>query len=525
MSNSGGLYDMLAQCAGLPTDRTLRNYTSQTSHVADGILYENLDTAQQVFDRNNSDCSEFDFRRHVTLAFDEMSTKGRFAVNHTTNEIVGVSRDAFERSIIEREFKDLGKTKEDDDDAEVLVPEPTKHFLAFMATTLSHDAKKQQIFVARYNVKKTQFDFLARRIKEILVALKNHGYICSWIGNDGAIECRTATKMLCTISARDILVDIFTPEELNGLSLDTKVAMQHPSPGCEDIKVVFGSDMPHWVKKFRNALTNKSRDLKFRGRYMKLKQVEKIWRDMESSGVATLRKYHFYNDHFELDSYKKMRMFLAAQITSQSCIEMIQEYCARESNDALLAHYDGMITLFHHVDRLIDIFNAYGGTQETKSFKFRNVENINHPKHRHITELFDALRVFEEWKEECGGLNKKFITRETYEDLKWLIFAVACFAALYLKTDLSNTLNQGRTGSDICEHFFALLKAGCPNPDPLMARQRASKVTAGNAVVEAHMFHTKKRTNTSGAEIDNEAYVADLPTRNTYKRRKVGDNK
>lgn len=49
--------------------------------------------------------------------------------------------------------------------------------------------------------------------------------------------------MLCTISARDILADIFTPEELNGLPLDTKVAMQHPSPGCEDIKVVFGSDI------------------------------------------------------------------------------------------------------------------------------------------------------------------------------------------------------------------------------------------------------------------------------------------
>lgn len=219
-------------------------------------------------------------------------------------------------------------------------------------------------------------------------------------------------------------------------------------------------------------------------------------------------------------------MFLAAQNTSQSCIEMIQEYCARESNDATLAHYDGMITLFHHVDHLIDIFNAYGGTQETKGFKFRNVEKINHPKHSHITKLFDALLVFEEWKEECGGLNKNFITRETYEDLKWLIFAVAFFAALYLKTDLSNTLNQGRTGSDICEHFFALLlKAGCPNPDPLMARQRASNVTAGSAVVEAHMFHVKKRTNTSGAHIDSEAYVADLPTRNTYKRRKVGDKK
>ena len=63
--------------------------------------------------------------------------------------------------------------------------------------------------------------------------------------------------------------------------------------------------------------------------------------------------------------------------------------------------------------------------EKTKSRKFRNVERINHPKHCHITELFGAMRVFEEWKAECGWLNKKFITRETYEDLKWLIFAVA----------------------------------------------------------------------------------------------------
>eukprot|EP00956_Cyclotella_meneghiniana_P040595 scaffold200067_cov91-Cyclotella_meneghiniana.AAC.1 len=181
-----------------------------------------------------------------------MSTKGRFAVNHTTNEIVGVSRDAFERSVIEREFKELANNNKEDDDLPVLVPETTKHFLAFLATTLCNDGKKQQIFVARYNVKKTQFDFLARRIKEILVALYNHGFICSWIGNDGATECRSATKIL-------------------------------------------------------NAFVNKSRDLKFRGRYMKLKQVEKVWRAMESSGVADMKKYYLTNDHFELDSYKKMR--------------------------------------------------------------------------------------------------------------------------------------------------------------------------------------------------------------------------
>ena len=434
MGNAGGLYDTLAECAGFPTDRNLRHYTSQTSHVADGILYENLDVAQQVFDRNNPACPDSDFRRHVVLAFDEMSTKGRFAVNHTTNEIVGVSRDAFERSIIEREFKELANNNKEDDDLPVLVPETTKHFLAFLATTLCNDGKKQQIFVARYNVKKTQFDFLARRIKEILVALYNHGFICSWIGNDGATECRSATKILCTYSARDILSETFTQEELAGLPLDTKVAMQHPSPGCEDVKVVFGSDMPHWVKKFRNAFVNKSRDLKFRGRYMKLKQVEKVWRAMESSGVADMKKYFLTNDHFELDSYKKMRVFLAAQITSDATIDMIKDYCDLD-NDAILEHYDGMIELFKQVNRLIDIMNAYDAEQTTKTYRKRNAHKINSPRHEHCFELLGILRVFEEWKEECGGLNKKFITRESYEDLKWLTLAVVCSASLYLKEE------------------------------------------------------------------------------------------
>ena len=80
---------------------------------------------------------------------------------------------------------------------------------------------------------------------------------------------------------------------------------------------------------------------------------------------------------------------------------------------------------------------------------------------------------------------------------------------------------KGHTGSDICEHFFALLKAGNSNPDPMVARQRASTVSAANAVVEANMFCNKRKTNTAGAKIDPSAYVAAMPTRNEYKRRKV----
>lgn len=126
-----------------------------------------------------------------------------------------------------------------------------------------------------------------------------------------------------------------------------------------------------------------------------------------------------------------------------------------------------MIELFDNVDRLVDIMNgaAY------KNGKSKDVELINTPRHRHIKELFDVLKIFEEWKAEsekrakeraqerkrekaqekakakakAKGASKKkvkgdgkgkkkevkkedkptFITSYTYEDLVWMVFGTA----------------------------------------------------------------------------------------------------
>jgi hypothetical protein len=63
--------------------------------------------------------------------------------------------------VIEREFQQLAANWSDS------VPEPTKYFLGFMATTLDANLPKQHIFVARYGMKKTQYTLVARRLKEI----------------------------------------------------------------------------------------------------------------------------------------------------------------------------------------------------------------------------------------------------------------------------------------------------------------------------------------------------------------------
>ncbi len=277
--------------------------------------------------------------------------------------------------------------------------------------------------------------------------------------------------------------------------------------------------MPHWVKKFRNALDSKSRELTFRGQKMKLKMVEDVWRATQSSG-ADVRTSNLGCDHFELDTYKKMRMFLAAQITSQSTIQMIRQYCDLD-NDANITTYEGMLELFDKVDRLVDICNAYDGNQITKVGKRRDVDKINHPTHRHIKELFEILRLFEEWKTECGGLNKKFVTWQTYEDLKWIVFGIASMGVLYMKEDGSVAMDQGNFGSDVCEHFYALIKGGNSNPDPMQARVGASVESSANATLEATMFRSKAKTNTKGACVDREAFTRELPTRNRHKRRKL----
>ena len=142
-----------------------------------------------------------------------------------------------------------------------------------------------------------------------------------------------------------------------------------------------------------------------------------------------------------------MRVFLALQIMSQTCIKMIRDYCENVENLADIKDYEPMIELFDKVDRLVDIMNGNG-------YKASNIELINKPRHEHVLELFGILRTFEEWKKECGGYTDKFITNYTHEDLVWMVFGVAAHAALYLKEDESNTMHQGRSGTDVCEHFF-----------------------------------------------------------------------
>ena len=146
-----------------------------------------------------------------------------------------------------------------------------------------------------------------------------------------------------------------------------------------------------------------------------------------------------------------MRVFLALQITSQTCIKMIKDHCECNDNIEVIEDYKPMIELFESVDRPIDIIMNGNGYKA----KNRNVELINKLGHKHIFELFDILCVFEEWKSKGDGkFTGNFITKYTYEDLVWMVFGVATHASLYLDEDGTKTMHQGKSGTDVCGHFF-----------------------------------------------------------------------
>jgi hypothetical protein len=77
MGYHGGLYDLLAKIAGLPCDRTLSQYKVPNSNDPDGFMYGTVMNEKNKFDRLFPNAKRKAWQRHVTLAFDSMSCKGR----------------------------------------------------------------------------------------------------------------------------------------------------------------------------------------------------------------------------------------------------------------------------------------------------------------------------------------------------------------------------------------------------------------------------------------------------------------
>ena len=534
MGYAGGLYDLVAESMGLPTDRSLNEYVIPSSNDADGIMYKNIRQDADLFEKNNPDLDPLHFSRCGIVSYDACSVKGRLVVGYHNHELVGYGHDAFEKDIILSELEEMTAAADDGFESEEhiaktaedaskkpSVPPLAKHFLVVIFTTISASAKHKHTFlVARYGLTSIDAMCLDKVLTEAYLALARDGWITVQVAGDGASENRSYNKLVATITARELFDGFYIDDFVEGLPLDFPIAFPHPDPYLRKNGVIIsiGGEMPHWGKKMRNNTCSPTRTLTYKGKTVELASMENVWVAMGDSDLTTasLRKYKFTWDHYRLNAYNKMRVFLALQVLSQTMIDMIKDYCKPVDEGGKggdIADFEPMIEIITAVNRLVDIMNGV----RYKNGKDKQVFLIDSPHHPHIFELFEILRLFEDWKEEAGGFTDKFITRQTYEDLVWMVFGVAAIACTCLEEDESLVFHQGRSGSDPCEHFFAMIKNINPNPTLQQLRQCSSKCAN---FIKSNLFSFKGKNNAAGAPKDHSDYMQPMMKRPKKQKKK-----
>ena len=186
-----------------------------------------------------------------------------------------------------------------------------------------------------------------------------------------------------------------------------------------------------------------------------------------------------------------MHVHLQTQITSESTCRLIDESLksgtCEFSEDELLPIREILISL----DQMINIMNAKSNHNGVKKMG----EKINNPKHCHLEELLSTLALFTEWKEEAGKFDERFIPTQSYKDLTWMIFSVVGISILNLKEDGTLVFDQGRGGSDCCEHHFGNICMRYGSANIHNCESATGKATASRSctfVAKAHTFLTVK---------------------------------
>lgn len=530
LGTSNGLYDLLAKAFGFPSGTTVAKYASPGAHEPDGVQYETLLQRQKIFDDKFPKADRLDWNRHGSLAWDSMYIRDGIVLDYHTLETLGFTEEFYSESVVRDQLRSLAKQvqvdtaapfdpisdtiaaeaaetgKEDAapaaaaaDDGSATYPGMGKHYLVFYFTTWEK-SNKMQFMAARYCLKSINSDILGPKVDEVLIALGVYGFIATSTGEDGAKENRTYLKSRATIKSRDFFSkheDVLGKEFIASLP-DLPMAFPHPLFG-DEIRIFIGGDMPHCIKKLVNTLEksgwkNHSRNLRKNGKKMSLQMIQRCW---EASGdslitTASLRKYRKRIQHFLKDSYSRLNVPLSVQITSLDSIEIINDNCEKPGIGGKDL-YAPLAELLEKMDRFIDIVNC----TRMNGSRYKGCEPIDAPSHNHVKELLDTSAYLESWRAECGGFTDEFITKETFEDLCWTVFGIVGVALTYLKEDKSRVMYQQRSGSDVCEHHFSMIRSGNVNPTIDACRQASAR---SNSAIDTHLFRTKSKANSGGAK-------------------------
>jgi len=160
------------------------------------------------------------------------------------------------------------------------------------------------------------------------------------------------------------------------------------------------------------------------------------------------------NEHFQKNSFSRMRVYLAMQVLSSKMVAII------DATQGILdpkktGTFSGIRELCRRLNRLVDILNS---TTEKAGIEF--IDRHDHPL---LEELMDTLAWFWQWKHAVTAhptwtaKEKKaaFLPDECWADLQSLVLGFVCACKFYLKKYPRAILIARRCSQDIVEHHFA----------------------------------------------------------------------
>ena len=497
-------YSFLSSVFNLPSNSTLNNYDNQDSISEDGILHQTLIDMQHDFKKQHPTPSESQdqdkWLRCGVLKFDEMKIKEKIVFNFHTNEIIGFEGDAWNTDVIKTELADILDENDNNEDAldrtcdrEDIFdsrekPKLAKHILVFMFILWERNANPMKRVVTGYSVGKSTGEDLMVKIKYVMNGLASRGFIVNQIASDGATENVSAMKQLATIKAKDAF-----PGLDKRLPQDIPVAFYHPI--FSDVKVYIGGEMPHWVKKFVNAMENSSiskekRNMIFRGREISLGMIESVWRE-SLEGVNIICTTKLTDEHFNKNAHSRMRVHLAVQVLSLSVHEMISNYC--KNNEERMKRYSSLLLFVEKINTVVDIWNH----PSTKTFKCEpnglRYEPIGNSDHKYINYLESILVLFQEWNEETKKSKEpfKFMPKTLFLSFIQLVYGMKGVAS---QIPPGCYMVQCRGGTDDVEQEFSRNRQ--LNSNPTLGDMRG-QIARGTGV-RASDFARYTKNNTSG---------------------------
>ena len=94
----------MAETFNLPSPQTVNQYSSPSCNDPDGILYDSLALARDVFETENPDLDPTHFQRMVQVEWDSMAVKEKVVFNYHSQRIVGFAADVFDLNLIKKEM-------------------------------------------------------------------------------------------------------------------------------------------------------------------------------------------------------------------------------------------------------------------------------------------------------------------------------------------------------------------------------------------------------------------------------------